>query len=491
MISLKSLGLVVIFLVAGCNCNSTSSDNNELDVCEIDTELTCKNLTRGTNCGCVSKGTKAKCCHFKLNLVADYLYNNCGFNELTALYFFNCSSLSQPSISQLDLSPILKKYPNLQTLAFTNSDYNMIKVDPKVGNISNVRCLNVSYNSLDNSTDVANVINSIPSLQLIDVSNNNLSHAPNISGRSDFSLHIANNEFLNCDGIKEQMLENIKFVHPDQTLCRKFVTITQWSKEDTVSLNLSSIASTIMIHKQCPPKCSCSESRIVTEKGENNQNQVSNIAVAVNCSYRHLTKMPESLPTYTTTLDVSHNNITSLNLNGLKPDSNYDKLNYINANYNEIKTLQTLEGSEFLKAFEYLSLKGNQISKIPHFLEKAVTGTPSGKGQILLSDNKFECNCDTALHMKPMLVALEKHIVDFENIYCNNMEIKIIDLVNEKVCTINEINYIYYIIVAEVLLLLLLVGKVSYDYWVFKHVGYLPWPASKMPRLPCDCVLEN
>lgn len=47
-----------------------------------------------------------------------------------------------------------------------------------------------------------------------------------------------------------------------------------------------------------------------------------------------------------------------------------------------------------------------------------------------------------------------------------------------------------YVIGVEISLLLLLIGKVSYDYWVFKTAGYLPWPASKMPKLPCDWLFE-
>lgn len=70
--------------------------------------------------------------------------------------------------------------------------------------------------------------------------------------------------------------------------------------------------------------------------------------------------------------------------------------------------------------------------------------------------------------------------------------LQVIALDQNKVCVYQRdwTDYIYYIIAGEVGLLLLLVGKVSYDYWVFKTAGYLPWPASKMPKLPCDWVLE-
>lgn len=52
-------------------------------------------------------------------------------------------------------------------------------------------------------------------------------------------------------------------------------------------------------------------------------------------------------------------------------------------------------------------------------------------------------------------------------------------------------DYIYYIIAVEVILLVCLILKVTYDYWIFKTAGYLPWPANKMPKLPCDWLCET
>lgn len=51
-------------------------------------------------------------------------------------------------------------------------------------------------------------------------------------------------------------------------------------------------------------------------------------------------------------------------------------------------------------------------------------------------------------------------------------------------------DYVYYIITFQVLLLVGLIAKVFYDYWIFKTAGYLPWPASKMPKMPCDWLCE-
>lgn len=52
-------------------------------------------------------------------------------------------------------------------------------------------------------------------------------------------------------------------------------------------------------------------------------------------------------------------------------------------------------------------------------------------------------------------------------------------------------DYLRFVIYAEITLFVLMIGKVSYDYYVFKTAGYLPWPASKMPKLPCDWCFET
>jgi hypothetical protein len=71
--------------------------------------------------------------------------------------------------------------------------------------------------------------------------------------------------------------------------------------------------------------------------------------------------------------------------------------------------------------------------------------------------------------------------------------VQVMDLDHNKVCSYPRVwtDYINYIIAGEVVLLLLLISKVSYDYWVFRTAGYLPWPASKMPKMPCDWVFET
>jgi hypothetical protein len=90
------------------------------------------------------------------------------------------------------------------------------------------------------------------------------------------------------------------------------------------------------------------------------------------------------------------------------------------------------------------------------------------------------------------LLTKQKNIPDYEEIDCDNMETKVISLNPSKLCQTQQdwTDYIYYIITVEVILLVGLIAKVVYDYCVFKTSGYLPWPASKMPKLPCDWLCE-
>lgn len=52
-------------------------------------------------------------------------------------------------------------------------------------------------------------------------------------------------------------------------------------------------------------------------------------------------------------------------------------------------------------------------------------------------------------------------------------------------------TWIYILITAEVILIVSIIGKVWYDQRVFRRTGKLPWCSQKMPRLPCDAILEG
>lgn len=61
------------------------------------------------------------------------------------------------------------------------------------------------------------------------------------------------------------------------------------------------------------------------------------------------------------------------------------------------------------------------------------------------------------------------------------MQARILELKESQLCksgTHDWASYIDYVIVIEVILLVALIAKVSYDWFVFKNSGFLPYPAS-------------
>lgn len=130
-----------------------------------------------------------------------------------------------------------------------------------------------------------------------------------------------------------------------------------------------------------------------------------------------------------------------------------------------------------------------------------------------LEGNKLLCDCNSVkvlrvkieavvfrivtiillFFLQSWLLERQHNIVDYDKILCENVQQKILDLSEIKLCQSQHdwTDYIYYLISGEIILLVALVMKVSYDYWVFKTAGYLPWPASKMPKLPCDWLCES
>lgn len=152
-----------------------------------------------------------------------------------------------------------------------------------------------------------------------------------------------------------------------------------------------------------------------------------------------------------------------------------------------------LEGTSFIGKFDKLYLRRNKLKSIPiYLLSNTLDRNPSGQ-LVFLEGNRLHCDCNSAKILRLWLLSRQNHITDYDKILCENMPQKVLDLSEMKLCQQHHswTDYIFYLITAEILLLLALVMKVSYDYWVFKTSGFLPWPASKMPKLPCDWLCES
>lgn len=182
--------------------------------------------------------------------------------------------------------------------------------------------------------------------------------------------------------------------------------------------------------------------------------------------------------------------ITSLKaLNG----KSYQSLVRLYADDNQITSLGELEGTGFLSHFTFFAIRRNKLRTIQTYLLKLDLGT-----FLFLEGNSMTCDCNAAKNFKNWLLSKKAQVPDQDLILCegtassSSHQVKMVQILESKLCQSQHdwTDYIYYVIAIEIILLVALVCKVSYDYWVFKTAGYLPWPANKMPKLPCDCLCE-
>ncbi|KAK0074967.1 hypothetical protein PV325_007581 [Microctonus aethiopoides] len=356
------------------------------------------------------------------------------------------------------------KWRRLKSLAITDGKINRIKGQFLM--MTPTHCLNLSNNAM---VDIENnSFTRLAQLTSLDISYNNITHLPalNTMNGREFWLDISGTNTLWCHDVYQYINKTgekqIVFNRENETVCSASKTWHWFNTTEQVPLK--------QLQTECPKgenwQCQCSFGRLDIVEGK-----PPTLAVNVDCSGIQLSELPDRLPRNTIALNVSYNNITVLD--ELRTNPCYQDIREFYADYNSISSINKLEGSKFLDNYALLSLRHNKI-----------------KSLVKLGGNELHCDCNTAKYLK---VWLQTRILDSDEVLCENVKEKVVDLEPSKMCVYpgDWTDYIYYIIGAEVLLLMSLVAKVSYDYWIFKTAGYLPWPANKMPKLPCDWLCET
>lgn len=363
----------------------------------------------------------------------------------------------------------------------TMTDGNISRIDGDFAKQSRVSCLNLSSNHINAIEDRA--LGNLYNLSFLDLSHNNLTEVPSIRKES-VTLDMSNNTNLICAKLKNTLMTHpeITFISENQTLCLSNKDFDWFQSAEIVPF--SQVKAVHELQKKCYHNCTCTTYRLNLSHGK-----LPSFEVAMNCSGKKFFSLPVPLPDNTIHLDISNNNITSIKDIG---DPSYQNLRYFIADNNQISSIQPLEGTKFISAFSTLSLQRNKFKLLETYvLDNIQFERNMNPRKVNLGFNELHCDCNT-MKLKVWLLSKLSHIPDYNDIRCNNMNMKIIELDASKLCQSPQdwTDFIYYIITAEVLLLVGLIAKVSYDYWVFKTAGYLPWPASKMPRLPCDWLCE-
>ncbi|XP_068159686.1 protein halfway [Drosophila tropicalis] len=378
-------------------------------------------------------------------------------------------------------------YRSLQSLAFT--DGNIIQLTNAFPRHSPLKCLNFSNNNIDEIATRA--VKDVPHLEFFGISKNNLSRVPHRNQNKNIALDISGNMRMLCEPLNEIIYDDsFNFINADISFCLYNATHQWFNSTDLVSVK--QLERTKQCITRCPiipgyGNCTCKFDRMMLVGREQ-----SKPTCDVDCSNLGLVELPPKLPDNTFILNITNNKITSLG-DYFHTNPTYHNIGKLLADNNQISSIYEFEGTKFIEHFQRIYMRNNSLSKIPeYFLNNALMDTDMGR-RIYLAGNKLQCDCNSAKTLQNWLKERSTDIPDYMEIRCRNLPQSVIELQETKLCQSppDWTDYIYYLIAAEVILLLALITKVSYDYWVFKTAGYLPWPASKMPKLPCDWLCES
>ncbi|XP_050531700.1 protein singed wings 2 isoform X2 [Daktulosphaira vitifoliae] len=385
------------------------------------------------------------------------------FEPATSLYIY--SKLAKFTIINSEIKTIIGVFPeNMQSLKTLNlSHLNLERIESSAFmHLSSLEILDLSYNKLNQFS--FSIIEDMTKLKQIW-----------LAGQSWFCK---NDMTWLLQSSKEPFI--FKVMDADKMICGGYKYI---GKPMIPVLRLL-----YEMEKECPyqpDNCICTLDNVV--RGRGNYFYLHPL-ITVDCSYRGLKMLPKKLPHNTTTLLMQGNQVTSLE--ELLNNRYYAKLLDLHMDNNLLSSISILEGSHWLAQCRVLSLKGNNLSKVPTYALDNAFQRNRNIVQLYLGDNPWRCDCLFAPSFQDLLIKYQSLIIDQYDIKCSDQEddeyylTPIHDLPRNSLCkTSTSSHKIFFDVLNLTLasLIVILFLKFSYDYILYKKCGRLPWVATKLP----------
>ncbi|CAL7940510.1 unnamed protein product [Xylocopa violacea] len=387
-------------------------------------------------------------------------------------------------LETLDPQEVLQGFSSLKKLVIEKSNLTSL-VSPFANNSQFIERLEIRETKLKNLPQDAFV--NLSNLKFLDLRNNSLAEidVETFNIPSLHHLHLSGNP-LKCSEDTKWILHQEKGSLGHAVADRQHLRCTV-PYEGRPLVPVVEIINTLK--EECTRTvCDCKLVYVVGNGGKHIQRQLMAFT-SVNCSHRGLTEMPSFLPANTTTLHLSGNKIRDLK--PLTTNPVYKGVIDVYLDDNMIKSIVQLEGSSWVDRFRVLSLRGNNLTDLPTYAFENVLQHNGNAVSLFLGRNPWRCDCLFTPGFQDLLIKYTNIIKDSNDVKCSptngdeNSNKIIKDLRRTEICiSANEDVLLHPLDVLNIilaLLILLIIGKLLYDYWCFKKTGKLPWIVAKIP----------
>ncbi|XP_040568947.1 protein singed wings 2 isoform X2 [Lepeophtheirus salmonis] len=227
------------------------------------------------------------------------------------------------------------------------------------------------------------------------------------------------------------------------------------------------------LRKRCPQNCICLTININRP-----------LLVKVSCVGLNLTKLPDVLPPNTSDLDVSYNKLKSIG--ELRTNRDYHNLSKLRAVKNKITSLSDLRGSPFMRNrpttinFQNNSITHFDVDLMGPLLSEMRNKNFHGSVDFLFFGNPLDCNCKNLTKLQQFLYKYKLYFRDADLLACGVDQSPILIQIDYTQFCETSIDYMWIVIVGELILLILVLSRLTYDVINYRRSGELPWLAKHM-----------
>ncbi|SPP73267.1 protein singed wings 2 [Drosophila guanche] len=374
----------------------------------------------------------------------------------------------------------LQKLPRLRALTIEYSGFTEFTFDfPEMAYLQSI---NISWTNL--SYISARTFKRVHTLKVLDLRWNQLIQldGPLLLPRSFEQLYLAGNPWNCTRNFKWLLLQPEKgrlVVDRDELLCtdRKY-------KERQMLLVMHY---KLELKKECQShpdlrNCTCLMHHILPK---------THIPLyTVNCSHMQFHSLPAYLPENTTTLTINDNLISDIN--PLRDNPHYRHVVDVHLENNRISNVDDLENTFWLQNFRLFNLRGNNLRKLHVYALDNALNDNENANLLLLSKNPWHCTCKFGMRLRELLNKYRDIVRDAWNVTCTYMQedelrlAKVLSLSRQDMCNVSaesgsQIHPIDWLNGVLASLILLILGKLAYDYYHYKYYNRVPWIVMKMP----------